>query len=70
MSHSEDHRDTGSTTIYYDGFEAGQKKIIDFLREKKALRKPLLTSLYLLIVTVISLIFVMPFLLFLMVLKR
>ena len=38
MSHSEDHRDTGSTTIYYDGFEAGQKKIIDFLKEKKALR--------------------------------
>lgn len=38
MSHSENYRDTGPTTIYYDGFEAGQEKIIQLLKEKKALR--------------------------------
>jgi hypothetical protein len=42
MSHSKNHEDTGATTAYYQGFDAGikaeQERIINALRDKAATR--------------------------------
>jgi hypothetical protein len=47
MSHSRDYEDTGPTTAYYQGFDAGikaeQERIITALRDKAATRTVLET---------------------------